>query len=300
MKLARGLAIGLAACLAGCDSEVHEQMEAEVKTLQARCEAAKREGDTAKASADRLMAENAAMERKQYGLGAENDSLKKQVEAERVAAAQKVEQLTKDLAAAKRGLAVLSAAPDTAPSTPGTSATPAAPATPMTAKAAAVLGSATPPVADAAPVADADGESVAELEKTQADLEARIAALQPKIGQAETKIGVLARGKVDERMVPPAGGKIENGQVYRREVHNDWSYYGPYYYGPNYGSHYEYVAIGPAVKTHDFRTQHDKEAAIQKVKEETLPLYQERKALQDELAAIKAKLAKLRTGKAGK
>jgi hypothetical protein len=299
MKLARGLAIGLAACLAGCDSEVHEQMESEVKTLQARCEAAKREGDTAKASVDRLMAENAAMERKQYGLGAENDSLKKQMDAERVAAAQKVEQLTKDLAAAKRNIAVLSAAPGTAPSTPGASATPAAPATPMTAKGAAVLGTATPPVAPP-PVADADGESIAALEKTKADLEARIAAIQPKIGQAETRIGVLSRGKVDERMVPPAGGKIEDGQVYRREVHNDWSYYGPYYYGPSYGSHYEYVAIGPAVKTHDFRTQHDKEAAIQKVREETLPLYQERTALQTELAAIKAKLAKLRASKAGK
>jgi hypothetical protein len=245
------------------------------------------------------MAENAALERKQYGLGAENDSLKKQVEAERVAAAQKVEQLTKDLAAAKKGVAALSAVRDTAPSTPGTSTTPTTPATPMTAKAAAVLETATPPVAPP-PVADADGESVAKLEKTKADLEARIAALQPKIGQAETKIGVLSRGKVDERMVPPAGGKIENGQVYRREVHNDWSYYGPYYYGPNYGSHYEFVAIGPAVKMHDFRTQHEKEAAIQKVREETLPLYQERTALQTELAATKAKLAKLRTGKAGK
>jgi SMC interacting uncharacterized protein involved in chromosome segregation len=119
MRWTIGLAVGLAAFLAGCDSEVHEQMESEVKTLQTRSEVFRRECDTLKAAVDNLKAENAALERKQYGLGAENDSLKKQVEAERVATTLKVEQLTKDLAAARTGAtAVAAMAADPVP-TPG-------------------------------------------------------------------------------------------------------------------------------------------------------------------------------------
>ena len=276
MRTTMGLAVGLAAFLAGCDGQVQEQTESEVKNLQTRCEAFKRECDTLKAAVDNLKAENAALERKQYGLGAENDSLKKQLEAERVAAAQKVEQLTKDLAAARAGATAVAAM-----------AADPAPAPPATAKAAPAPGTR---------VAVVDDASVATLEKTVADLDSRIKALQPKLGQCRSKIMGLARATVDQPMVPPPGGKIENGQIYRRELHKDYSYYGPYYYGPSYESHYEYVAIGPAVKKGDFPTQHEKDKAIQKAKEEALPMEQELKALQDEFAAAKAKLGKLRAG----
>ena len=172
------------------------------------------------------------------------------------------------------------------PATPG-DVSPAAAAAP-----AAVPGTATPP--EVAVV-----ETEATLEKAKADLEIRIAALAPKLGQARSKIAALVRGVVDQQMIPPAGGKIEGGQIYRREVHNDWNYYGPYYWGYNYGTHYEYVPIGPAVKKGDYRSQQEKDAAIQKAKEETLPMEQEMKSLQAELAATKLKLAKLRAGKAG-
>ena len=255
MRTTMGLAVGLAAFLAGCDDQVREQMESEVKTLQARCEALKREGDAANASVDRLMAENAALERKQYGLGAENDSLKKQVEAERVAAA-------------KSGVAVPSVAADTAPSTPGTSA-PAA-----TANAAPAPGTR---------VAAVDEASVAAMEKTVADLDSRIKALQPKLGQCRSKIMGLARATVDQPMVPPPGGMISDGQVFRREPREYYPYYG-------------FVPIGPAVKKGDFSSLREKDEAIRKAKEEVLPMEQEFKALQDELAAAKAKLAKLRAG----
>jgi hypothetical protein len=263
MRWTIGLAVGLAAFLAGCDSEVHEQMESEVKTLQTRSEVFRRECDTLKAAVDNLKAENAALERKQYGLGAENDSLKKQVEAERVAAARKVEQLTKDLAAAKRGIAVLSAAPDTAP---------------------AATANAAP--APETRIAVVDEASVAAIKETVADLDGRIKALQPKIGQARSNIMGLARATVDQPMVPPPGGKIENGQVYRRDACNDPTHYDYH--------HYHYAPIGPAVKTGDFRSLKDKEDAIRKAKGEALPMEQELKALQDELAAAKAKLAKIR------
>jgi hypothetical protein len=53
------------------------------------------------------------------------------------------------------------------------------------------------------------------------------------------------------------------------------------------------------VKKGDFRTQQEKESAIQKAKEENLPMEQEMRSLQAELAAVKAKLAKLRNSKAG-
>ena len=268
MRTTMGLAVGLAAFLAGCDSEVHEQMESEVKTLQARCEALKREGDTAKASTDRLMAENAALERKQYGLGAENDSLKKQMEAERVEAAQKAEQLTKDLATAKSVVAV--------PSTPGTSAPPA------TINAAPAPGTR---------VAVVDEASVAAMKETVADLEGRIKALQPKLGQCRSKIMGLARATVDQPMVPPPGGKIENGQVYRRDTCNDPTHYDYH--------HYHYAPIGPAVKKGDFSSQREKDEAVRKAREEALPMEQEFKALQDELAKAKAKLANLRAGQTG-
>jgi chaperonin cofactor prefoldin len=287
MRRTTGLAVGLALILAGCDSKVHEQMESEVKNLQARCEALSRENETLKSANDNLKAENSALDRNLYGLKTEIDALKKQQETDRVA----TDQLKKDIAVAKAAAsaeAAVATAPTPAAAPPGD--VPVAPAP------AAPAGSAAPPGAAPAPVAG--GESEAALEKTKADLEARLAALQPKIGQADSRIAGLQRGKVDERMVPPPGGKIEGGQVYRRELHNDWSYYGPYY-GPSYGSHYEYVPLGPAVKKHDFRTPQEKDAAIRTAKEEALPLYQERKALQDQLAATKAKLAKLRAGKAG-
>jgi hypothetical protein len=271
MKVATCLAVGLAAFMAGCDTRANEQMESEVKNLQARCEAFRRECDTLKAAVDDLKAQNAALERKRYGLETENDTLKKQLEAERVASAQKIEQLTRDLALAKvgAGAPVATAVADPAPGPKATATTPSP-----------VVGTSTPA---------ADSASVVELEKIVANLDGRIKTLQPKLGLARSKIMGLARATIDQRMVPPAGGMIEGGQVYSREVGPKYPYY------PYYG----FIPIGPAVKTGDFRSLKDKEDAIRAAKEETLPMEQEMKSLQDELAATKAKLAKLRMSRPG-
>jgi len=260
------IAIGLAAFLAGCDSQPHEQMDSDFKTLQARCEAFRGQNEALRANVETLRAENASLERQRYGVRTENEALKRQLDAERTAAAQKMDKLVKELAAAKS-------------SAPAAAATVAAP--PRAPPGAMIL---------AAPAAaGTDPTSVAELEKTVADLEDRIKALQPKLGQARSKIMAMARATVDLPMVAPPGGKIENGQVYRR----DYDGYGrgmvDYYSRP------VYTSIGPAVKKGDFSTQREKEEAVRKLKEETLPMEQELKSLQDDLAAAKAKLAKLRT-----
>jgi regulator of replication initiation timing len=268
MRVATCLAVGLAAVLAGCDTRANEQMESEAKNLQARCEAFRRENDGLKTSVDNLTAENTAMGRKQYGLQTENDTLKKQLEAERVASAQKIEQLTRELALARGdpGAPVATAVADPAPA-PKTAATARSPA----------VGTSTPA---------ADGVSVAEMEKTVADMDGRIKTLQSKVGLARNKIMGLARATIDQQLIPPAGGKIENGQVYRREPREVWPYY-------------IYAPIGPAVKTGDFRSFKDKEDAIRAAKEEASPMEQELKSLQDELAAAKAKLGKLRMSQPG-
>ena len=288
MKVATCLAVGLAAFLAGCDTRVNEQMESEVKNLQARCEVFRRENDGLKTSVDNLTAENTAMGRKRYGLQTENDTLKKQLEAERAASAQKIEQLTRDLALARGGPGALAATAvaDPAPA-PKTAATAPSPA----------VGASTPA---------ADGVSVAELEKTIADLDGRIKALQAKVGPARSKIMGLARATLDQQMIPPAGGKIENGQVFRQDVRylREVERVGYDASGNRFVTYrnvpsYEYVPIGPAVKKGDYRTQSEKEEALRKAKEEGLPMEQELKSLQDELAAAKAKLAKLRTSRPG-
>lgn len=266
MRAVMGLTIGLAAFLAGCYSPSGEQLESDFKTLQARCEAFRGQNEALKATVDTLRAENAALERQRYGVRTENEALKRQLDAERTAAAQKMDKLVKELAAAKS-------------SAPAAAATVAAPAG---AARAASPASARDSPAGAAPAAGADQATVAELEKTVADLNGRIKALQPKLGQARSRIMGLARATVDQQMVAPPGGKIEGGQVYRREPYDYWPYYG-------------YAPIGPAVKKGDFPSQREKEEAVRKAKEETLPMEQELMSLQDDLAAAKAKLAKLRT-----
>ncbi|MCX5682311.1 MAG: hypothetical protein NT049_01325, partial [Planctomycetota bacterium] len=121
-------------------------------------------------------------------------------------------------------------------------------------------------------------QSTPASEQLVADIEGRIAALRPKVGLRRSKIMELERAKVDQRMVPPPSGGI-------RIVNNEERIY-----------NFEYKDIGPAIKRGDFRTQQEKDEAIRKAKEDALPVEQELKALQDELAATKAKLAKLRTG----
>jgi hypothetical protein len=248
MKLACGLAVGLAAILAGCDNK--DSADSEVKTLQSRVSSLTRENAGLKANADTLKAENTAMDRKMAGLKSENVQLKRQLELARTAAR-----------------------PTTA-----TAADPAAANNAMESPTGVVVQGGRLPVPNA-PVRPAESAEPAAVapEKAVADLETRIAALRPKVVLARNKIMDLSRSTVDVQTPVPAGGVIQNGNVYKKEA----LIVAPYY---------RYVLIGPVVKKGDFRTSDEKDEAIKKAKEEKKPLDQELKSLIAEQAAAKNKL----------
>jgi len=141
---------------------------------------------------------------------------------------------------------------------------------------------------------DAEGSRVKELTTQQTDLEAKITKVQAAIGIGQAKISSLARATIDKNMEVPPGGKIENGQVYRREpcTHSTW-YDGRYVRrGCPYCPHY--AAIGPAVVRGDYRTAAEKSAAINALRTELAPLHSELRSLKDQLDKVKAELVALR------
>ena len=111
----------------------------------------------------------------------------------------------------------------------------------------------------------------------------------------------VARATIDQRMIPPPGGQIINGQIYRRVLNCNYSepnYTRQFQYGHTHNeSCYRSELIGPAVKAGDFRSLRDKEDAVRKAKEENLPLEQELASLEKQLAESKVQLGKLRFGK---
>lgn len=282
MRAATCLAVGLAAFLAGCGSGAREQLEADVKCLESKCEALQSENET-------LKAQDTAQNSRMSSLKSENVALKRGWEAERSGSAQQIAQLQNELALARQSAATVAAVaaalktPMAAPAS--TSPGAASSGTPMGAVGANPMPITGPgkTLADIWAQAGAakDPQTAAEAEQLVADLQARINALSPKIGQQRAKISILAHAKIDQRMIPPPGGGIRfvNGE---ERIYN-----------------FEGNDIGPAIKRGDFRTQHDKEAAVQAAREELLSLTQESTSLPDELAAAKAKLAKLRAGQAG-
>ena len=264
------MVVGLTVSLAGCDSDMRSQLESEAKRLEAKCDGLKRENETLRLAADNLRAEKTVMEKDLSRLQPENNSLKRQLESQKSTAAAQIEQLKAQLAAAKQG----TAAPDAAAGTP-------VPADPAVAGAPPTPSALAPP---AAPVRDE--AQIAEVERAAAELDTKITALQARVNQGRSKVLAVTRGTIDVRMVPPAGGAIIGGQVCRLDPNY------PYY------PYYNYVPIGPAVRQGDFRTQRDKDIAIQTAKEELLPLEQELKTLRDESTKTKEKLAKLRAAPA--
>jgi hypothetical protein len=267
MKWKTCFALWLAALLSGCENQAPEQAQTDFKNLQARCEALKGQNDTLKKSLedttnalDSLKADKEAMDRKWYGIEADRQSLKQQLASSNMT----IEQLQKELASNNPA---------------GTSASFVAPqAAPMA-----------PQPATVAPGTGADDATIAALEATLADLDARIKAIQPGLGQARSKIMALARATVDVQMAAPPGGKIENGQVYRRDYDSSGRPMVDYSRRPVYSS------LGPAVKKGDYSSQREKEEAFRKAKEEALPLEIELRSLQEQQAAAKAKLTKIRT-----
>ncbi len=141
---------------------------------------------------------------------------------------------------------------------------------------------------------DAEGSRVKELTTQQADLEAKITKIQAAIGVGQAKVSSLARATVDKKMEVPPGGKIENGQVYRREpcTHSTW--YDGRYVRRGCPDCPHYAAIGPAVVRGDYRTAAEKSAAINALRAELAPLHSELRSLRDQLDKVKAELVALR------
>jgi DNA repair exonuclease SbcCD ATPase subunit len=140
---------------------------------------------------------------------------------------------------------------------------------------------------------DAEGSRVKELTTQQTDLEAKIAKVQTAIGTGQAKISSLARATIDKNMEVPPGGKIENGQVYRRDpCPHPWTDGRYIRRGCPYCPHY--AAIGPAVIPGDFKTTYDRSQAINAVRTELAPLHAELRSLKDQLDKVKAELVALR------
>lgn len=112
--------------------------------------------------------------------------------------------------------------------------------------------SASPSVAPSSGSADEAAGRIADLERQLQDLRSRIA-----LGQAE--VTRLIRATVDTRYVPPPGGRVYDGQVWRRESDAN-------------GNVIRWVPLGPAVKQGDFRTAGQRDAAIAEAKAALLPL----------------------------
>jgi regulator of replication initiation timing len=259
MGLVRGLAVGLAVFVAGCDSQTQDSTESEVKTLQSRCASLKRETENLKANIDTLKAENTAMDRKMYSLKTENTQLKRQLETA--------------LAAAQPATPARPAAATTTATTDNSGAPP--PGT------TAVMGGAIPVPGAVAQPADANDQTPAGLEKTVANLEARIAILRPKVTQNRGRLADLVRSTIDQQMPVPPGGVVKGGVVYKKE-------------GLIVAPYYQFIPVGPAMRKGDFRTQQEKDDAIRKARDEAAPLEQEFKSLQADQVAAKVKLLKLK------
>lgn len=189
MRWAEGLAIGLAAFLAGCDNQAQDAADSELKTLQGRVTSLTRENDRLKTSTDTMKAENTSAARKLQALTVENSQLKRQLE------------LARDAAKA-------------ASATPAAAAKPVADPNVATTAGESVMGGTAPARPAAAPAAET--EAVA-LERSVTDLEARIADLRPKLQEMRNKVTEISRSTVDVVTPVPAGGVIRGDTVYRKD-----------------------------------------------------------------------------------
>ena len=127
---------------------------------------------------------------------------------------------------------------------------------------------------------------IAEITKKISDLELRKTNLRAQIGAGQNEVAALSKASVDVRMIPPPGGYISDGQIYRRDRYNVGTTQYPDWRERSY-------AIGPAVKIGDFRTEHDKGMAMEAARTKLLPLFEEVRALDNELDPLKKELAKL-------
>ena len=165
-------------------------------------------------------------------------------------------------------------------------------------KAAGVAAVAAEAVEEAATMSNVDAhrqgreKRMAEITKAISTLEPRITNLRVEIARGKAKVSALIRASIDVRMIPPPGGYIKDGQVWRRgKRYNVGTAKDPWWrYRPD-------VPIGPAVKKGDFRTAHERSMAVEAAKTKLLPLFEELRPLEKELAQLKKELGKLRKEK---
>ena len=163
------------------------------------------------------------------------------------------------------------------------------------------------PAAPAVPSADDPRQErenrIPEITKAIADLEQRKTNLRAQIGAGQTEVSALTRATVYTRMPVPTGCFVEGQNIYRKRLicgHPEVTrtpYRWDVYVHRHTNSCYTSDLIGPAVKEGDFRTQHDKDMAIEAAKAKILPLFEEMRALDNVLDSSKKELAELRKEK---
>ena len=146
-------------------------------------------------------------------------------------------------------------------------------------------------------------KSIPEITKAVADLELRKTNLRAQIGAGQTEVSALTRTTIDTRMAVSTGCFVDGQNIYRKRLicgHPEtakspyrWDVYAHHHTDSCYTSD----LIGPAVKEGDFRTQHDKDMAIEAAKAKILPLFEEMRALDKELDRLQKELAELRKEK---
>ena len=125
-----------------------------------------------------------------------------------------------------------------------------------------------------------EGDRLEELKKAIAELEVQKTNARARINAGQAEVSALTRATIDVPMQVPPHGMVKDGQVYRRMLIDNAPYY-------------QYVPIGPAIKEGDFRTQRDKDQAIQEAKVKLLPLFEEVRAMDAQLEPLKSELAQL-------
>ena len=288
-RMAYGLVVlalaGLVLVVSGCKEP--RESEAEVRKLVEETGSLKAQNRTLEQEQNRLESEVSSLK-------SENNTLKEQLAAGSSVVTglkEEIERLKVGGVAAVRAVAEAAVAEAAARQT----AVPAAPEAPEA------------PEAPAVPSADEprrEGENrTPGITKAVADLELRKTNLRAQIGAGQTEVSALTRTTIDTRMAVPTGCFVDGQNIYRKRLicgHPEtakspyrWDVYAHHHTDSCYTSD----LIGPAVKEGDFRTQHDKDMAIEAAKAKILPLFEEMRALDKELDRLQKELAELRKEK---
>ena len=262
---------GLVLVVSGCEESW--ESEAEVRQLVEETGSLKEQNRTLEQERNRL-------EKEVRSLKSENTELKAQLAAESSVVTglkEEIERLKVGGVAAVRAVAEAAAAE------------------------AAARRAAAPPAPNADELRQEGENRIAEITKGISALEPRITNLRAQIARGQAEVSSLTKATLDVQVTPPPGGFISNGYVYgkrltcgRREVlrsPNSWEVH------RHDESCYTSYQIGPAVKQGDFRTQHEKDMAVEAARRGLLPLFEEMRPLDEELSQLKEELGKLRKEK---